>query len=421
MQYFDSEYFTYKNNKLFCEEISLTEIAEKIGTPTYIYSKKFFTDKYDEFSEAFKSIPHKIFYASKANFNISVINLFYKLGAGIDVNSAGEFYRALKAGVSPEDMLLTGVGKTDDEIKLGLKNNVKLIKAESLEEIYVIDKIAKELNKVAPLAIRVNPNVDPETHPYISTGLAENKFGIDETIALDVFRKAAKLENINLVGIDMHIGSQITTVQPFVDAITKLVNLEQELRSDGIKLEHIDIGGGIGIRYKDEKPFTPKEFAKAIIPILKQTSCEIFFEPGRFLTANGGCLLSKVLYTKTNLDKNFIVVDTAMTDMLRPSIYKAYHHIQPVERTNNNDITADIVGPVCESGDFLGKKRIITKPQRNDLIAIMSGGAYGMVMASNYNARRRPAEVLVDGSKFEIIRERETLKQLILNEKINRL
>ena len=419
MQYFNSDYFTYKNNKLFCEEVALTEIAEKTGTPTYIYSKRFFTDRYNEFNNAFKSIPHKIFYASKANFNISVINLFHKLGAGIDVNSAGEFYRAMKAGVPPNDMLLTGVGKTDEEIKLGLENNVKLIKAESLEEIYVINEIAKELNKTAPLAIRVNPNVDPETHPYISTGLAENKFGIDETIALDVFRKASELTNINLVGIDMHIGSQITTIQPFVDAVTKLVDFERKLYSEKIKLEHIDIGGGIGIRYKDENPFTPKELADAIIPILEQTDCEIFFEPGRFLTANGGCLLSKVLYTKHNLDKNFIVVDAAMTDMLRPSIYKAYHHIQPVVKTNNNDITADIVGPVCESGDFLGKERLITKPKRDDLIAVMSAGAYGMVMASNYNGRRRPAEVLVDGSKFEIIRKRETLEQLIINEITN--
>ncbi|MCP5061051.1 MAG: diaminopimelate decarboxylase [Ignavibacteriae bacterium] len=416
MDYFKSEYFTYKNDKLFCENVSLENIAEEVDTPVYVYSKKFFLDKYLEFQDAFKSIKHKIFYASKANFNINVTKLFHDFGAGVDVNSAGEFYKALKAGVAPENMLLTGVGKTDEEIKLGLENNVKLIKAESLEEIFVINKIAKELGKVAPLAIRVNPNVDPVTHPYISTGLAENKFGIDETVALEIFREVSKLSNIKLVGIDMHIGSQITTVQPYVEAITKLVDIEQALKQEGIELEHIDVGGGVGVYYKDEKPFTPKEFADAILPVLERTDCEIFFEPGRFLTANGGCLVSKVLYTKSNLDKNFLVVDASMTDLLRPSIYKAYHHIQPIEKTNNNDITADIVGPVCESGDFLGKNRTMTECRRDDLIAVMSSGAYGMVMSSNYNARRRPAEVLVDGDKFFVIRERETFEQLFQNE-----
>ncbi|MEE9432013.1 MAG: diaminopimelate decarboxylase [Melioribacteraceae bacterium] len=416
MDYFKSEYFTYKNDKLFCENVSLESIAEEVDTPVYVYSKKFFVDRYLEFQDAFKSIKHKIFYASKANFNISVTKLFYSLGAGVDVNSAGEFYKALKAGVSPEAMLLTGVGKTDEEIKLGLENNVKLIKAESLEEIYVIDKIAKELNKITPLAIRVNPNVDPVTHPYISTGLAENKFGIDETVALEIFREASKLSNINLVGIDMHIGSQITTVQPYVEAITKLVNIEQTLLKEGIKLEHIDVGGGVGVYYKDESPFSPKEFADAILPVLERTDCEIFFEPGRFLTANGGCLISKVLYTKSNLDKNFLVVDASMTDLLRPSIYKAYHHIQPIEKTNNKNIIVDVVGPVCESGDFLGKNRTITECKRDDLIAVMSAGAYGMVMSSNYNARRRPVEVLVDGNKYKVIRERETFEQLMQSE-----
>ena len=416
MNFFYSEYFTYKNNELYCEDIPLSEIAKDVSTPVYVYSKKFFTDRYFEFENAFKSVKHKIFYASKANYNIQVIKHFHNLGAGIDVNSEGEFLRAIKAGVPPEDMLLTGVGKTDEEIKLGIENNVKLIKAESLEEIYVINNIAKSLKKTAPLAIRVNPNVDPETHPYISTGLAENKFGIDETLAFEIFKTASKLSNVKLTGIDMHIGSQITTVQPFVDALEKIVNLTLELKDSGIKLEHIDIGGGIGVRYENEKTFTPKNLADAIIPILEKTDCEVYFEPGRFLTANGGCLVTKVLYTKTNLDKNFIVVDAAMTDLLRPSIYKAYHHIQPVKKIHNEDITADIVGPVCESGDFLGKNRIITKPQRDDLIAIMSAGAYGMVMSSNYNGRRRPAEVLVDENKFKVIRKRETYNQLTINE-----
>jgi len=418
MDYFKSDYFTYKNGNLYCENVDLEIIAKEVDTPVYVYSKKFFVDRFLEFQNAFKSIKHKIFYASKANFNISITRLFYNLGAGVDVNSEGEFYKAIKASVPPNEMLLTGVGKTQEEIKLGIENNVKLIKAESFEEIYLINQIAKEFDKIAPIAIRVNPNVDPITHPYISTGLAENKFGIDETAAIEIFHEASKLSNVNVLGIDMHIGSQITKVEPYVEAINKLIDIEQELKGKGIELEHIDIGGGMGINYKDEKPFTPKDFADAIIPILERTDCEIFFEPGRSLTANGGCLISKVLYTKSNLDKNFIVIDTAMNDLLRPSIYNAYHHIQPMVKSDNKDITADIVGPVCESGDFLGKDRIITECKRDDLISIMSAGAYGIVMSSNYNARRRSAEVLVDGDSFQLIRERETFDQLLQNEKL---
>jgi diaminopimelate decarboxylase len=416
MELFDSNYFTYNNSKLFCENVNLELIAKEVGTPTYIYSKKFFVDHYEEFQGAFKEINHRIFYASKANYNINVIRLFNDLGAGIDVNSAGEFYRAVKAGVSTDNMIFSGVGKTIDEIKLAIENNLLLIKAESIDEIELIDKVAKELGKVAPIAIRVNPNVDPVTHPYISTGLAENKFGVDETLALEIFTNAAKLRNIKLLGIDMHIGSQITKVQPYVEAVSKLIVLVNQLKDRGIELTHIDIGGGMGIKYADEKTFTPKDFADNIIPLLKNVDCEIFFEPGRSLTANGGCLVSEVLYVKNNLDKNFLVVDAAMTDLLRPSIYKAYHHIQPADVSNDEEIIADIVGPVCESGDFLGKERKIKKCESGDLIAVMSAGAYGIVMASNYNARRRPAEVLVDGNNYSIIRKRETYEQLMQTE-----
>jgi diaminopimelate decarboxylase len=416
MELFESNYFTYNNSKLFCENVNLEDIAKEVGTPTYIYSKKFFVDHYEEFQNAFKEINHRIFYASKANYNINVIRLFNDLGAGIDVNSAGEFYRAVKAGVSTDNMIFSGVGKTVDEIKLAIENNLLLIKAESIDEIELINKIAKEMGKVAPIAIRVNPNVDPVTHPYISTGLAENKFGVDETLALEIFTNAAKFENIKLLGIDMHIGSQITKVQPYVEAVSKLIELVNQLKSRGIELTHIDIGGGMGIKYADEKTFSPKDFANELIPLLKNVDCEIFFEPGRSLTANGGCLLSEVLYVKNNLDKNFLVVDAAMTDLLRPSIYKAYHHIQPVDVSNNEEFIADIVGPVCESGDFLGKERKIKKCTSGDLIAVMSAGAYGIVMASNYNARRRPVEVLVDGSSYSIIRKRETYEQIMQTE-----
>lgn len=416
MQLFDSEYFTYKENKLFCENVSLEKIAQEVATPVFVYSKKFLIDRYKELNNAFENIPHKIYYACKANYNINIIKLFNDLGAGIDVNSAGEFYRSLKAGVNPKNLIFSGVGKTKDEIELVLENELKLIKAESYGEIELINNIAKKLGKIAPIAIRVNPNVDPATHPYISTGLAENKFGIDETTAIEIFTKAAKLGNIQLLGIDMHIGSQITKIEPYIEAAEKLVKLVEELKAKGISLTHIDLGGGMGIKYLDEKPFTAKEYADAVIPILKKTDCEIFIEPGRYLTANSGCLLSEVLYVKNNLDKNFIIADAAMTELLRPSIYKAYHHIQPVNISINEEFTADIVGPVCESGDFLGKHRKIKKVKPNDLLAVMSAGAYGMVMASNYNARLKPAEVLVDNEKFYIIRKRETLEQLVQNE-----
>ncbi|MBK7105317.1 MAG: diaminopimelate decarboxylase [Ignavibacteriae bacterium] len=416
MNYFDSKYFTYKNNKLFCENVSLENIAIEMGTPTFVYSKKFFVDHFIEFENAFKSLNHKIFYASKANFNINVIKLFNQLGAGIDVNSAGEFYRAQKAGVSPKNMIMSGVGKTDEEVQLALENEILLLKAESIQEINRINEIAKSLDKIAPLAIRVNPNVDSATHPYISTGLAENKFGIDETLAKQIFINANKLSNVNLLGIDMHIGSQVTTIQPFVEAVRKLINLVDELKSEGIVIKHIDVGGGLGVKYNDEKTFTIEEFASAILPILKKSDCEIFFEPGRAFTANGGVLLSKVLYTKNNLGKNFIVADAAMTDLLRPSLYKAYHHIQPLEIKNKKEIVADIVGPVCESGDFFAKNRNISNCEKNDFIAIMSAGAYGMVMSSNYNGRRRAAEVLVDNDKYFEIRKRETFKQLMQND-----
>ena len=314
-------------------------------------------------------------------------------------------------------MIFSGVGKTVEEIKLGIEKEVIMLKAESVEEIYVINEIAKSLGKIAPVAIRVNPDVDAETHPYISTGLAENKFGVGTEDALSIFREFKNLSNIKFTGIDMHIGSQITKVTPYVSAVEKLAELFFQLKSEGLQLEHFDMGGGIGVVYKDENPFPIKDLANAVIPILQKLDCEVFFEPGRFLTANGGVLLTKILYTKKNHGKNFIVVDGAMTDLLRPSIYGAYHHIQPVDKNEGaKEITTDIVGPVCESGDFLAKKRDFVECKRNDHLAVMSGGAYGMAMASNYNGRRRPAEILIDGDKISVVRSRETFDYLLFDE-----
>lgn len=417
MHYFDSPVFTYKNSKLFCEDVAIEKIKQAAGTPAYIYSKKYFTKKYKLFAKAFEEIPNTIFYACKSNFNISVIKSFVDMGSGVDVNSEGELYRALKAGADPQKIILTGVGKTHDEIKLGIEKDLLMIKAESEEEVYLINEIASSLKRTASVAIRVNPDVNPGTHPYISTGLSENKFGVDRKTALKIFGRHKEFSNIKFTGVDMHIGSQITGVDPFVEAVEKLSEVFFEAKSFGIDLKHFDVGGGIGVLYRNEKPFPIKAYADALIPKLKKLNCEILFEPGRYLTANGGILLTEVLHTKKTEVKDFVVVDAAMNDLLRPSFYQSYHHIQPAEiKQGEKEITADIVGPVCESGDFLAKNRTMPDCKKGDLLAVMSAGAYGMAMASNYNARRRPAEVMVDGDNFYVIRSRETFDHLIFDE-----
>lgn len=419
MNFFNSEYFTYKNDKLFCENVPINTIVSETGTPVYVYCKKFFIDRYKEFTEAFKSIDHKIFFSAKSNYNINVIRIFSDCGSGVDVNSAGELYRAVRSGVDPKNIIQTGVGKTEEEIEAGISCGVNLIKAESLDEIYLIDKIAGKLNKKIETAFRINPDVDAKTHPYISTGLSENKFGISSKDAVKNYEAASNLKNISLTGIDMHIGSLVSAASPYLDAVEKLTEIFFELKSKGIDLKHFDIGGGMGVAYNDEKPLDIKEFARLLIPEFKKLNCDIWFEPGRFLTANGGVLISKVLYTKKNGNKNFIIADAAMNDLLRPSIYNAYHHIQPEEKKNlRKDIAADIVGPVCESGDFLAKDRNITEMKAGEFLAVMSTGAYGMTMSSNYNARRRAPEVIVDGDNFFIVRGREDFEHLLFDEKI---
>jgi len=417
MNYFESEYIKYRSNKLYCEDVPLIEIADALGTPTYVYSKNFFIDRYKEFENAFSGLEHQVFFACKSNFNLSVIKTFLNAGSGVDVNSEGELLRALSAGANPKKIIMSGVGKTQNEIKLALEKELLMIKAESEEEIILINKIAGELNTTARVAIRVNPDVDAKTHPYISTGLAKNKFGVDSETALRLYKMENELKNIKFTGIDMHIGSQITKVDPFIEAAGKLVELFFRVKSEGINLEHVDLGGGIGVAYNNEKTFSVQDYADAITPTLQKLKCKVFFEPGRYLTANGGILIAEVLYTKKNNDKNFIITDGAMNDLLRPSIYGAYHHIQPLTLIKDKkDITADVVGPVCESGDFLAKNIQISECKRGEYIAVLSAGAYGMVMSSNYNMRRRPAEVLVDKASYKIIRRRETFEQLLLDE-----
>ena len=419
MQYLENEHIRYKNNQLYVEEINVNELAKEFETPLYIYSKNYFINQYRLFENAFKNINYKIFYAMKANFNLSVINTFVKLGSGVDANSEGELYRALKTGIDPSNVILTSVGKTKNEIKLGLENNVLMIKAESEEEIELINKIAGQMNKVARVAIRVNPDVDAKTHPYISTGLSSNKFGVDSKTALSIYKRRKDFSHIQFTGIDMHIGSQISSIDPFVEAVEKLSELYFEIEKDGLKLKHFDVGGGMGVSYNTGNAFSINEFAERTIPLFKKLNCEIIFEPGRFLTANGGILVSEVLYNKRNGDKNFIVVDAAMNDLLRPSIYQAYHHIQPIQKFNDrNEIIVDVVGPICESGDYLARDREITQSKPGEFLAVMSTGAYGMVMSFNYNGRRRAPEVLVDGNRYDVIRSREKFDHLIWDEKI---
>jgi diaminopimelate decarboxylase len=419
MKFFDSDAFKYKDNELHCEGLRLADIADQTGTPVYVYSKRYFVDRYWEFFNAFKGINYKIFFSAKSNFNLNVIKILSQCGSGVDINSAGELMRALKAGVNPQNIIQSGVGKTEEEILEGIRQGVKLIKAESFEEILLIDKIAGSINKKVETAFRVNPDVDSNTHPYISTGLLENKFGIESSDAVKFYQEASRLKNIILTGIDMHIGSLVSSASPYLEAVDKLSEIFMQLKAEGINLKHFDIGGGMGINYNDEDPLDIREFAELLIPKFKLLNCEIWFEPGRYLTANGGALVTKVLYSKQSGNKNFIIVDSGMNDLIRPSIYGAYHHIQPLVKNDSaKELTADIVGPVCESGDFLAKGRKINEVKTGDYLAIMSAGAYGMTMSSNYNARRRPPEVIVDKDKFYITRGRESFEHLLFDEKI---
>jgi diaminopimelate decarboxylase len=419
MKILNSDAFGYKNNNLHCEEIRLVDIAKRTGTPVYVYSKRYFIDRYLQFSEAFKEINCKIFFSAKANFNINVIKIFSQCGSGVDINSAGELFRALKAGVNPQNIIQTGVGKTEEEIQAGIRHGVKLIKAESFDEILLIDKIAGSVNKKVETAFRVNPDVDSKTHPYISTGLLENKFGIASSDTVKYYEEASKLKNITMTGIGMHIGSLVSSASPYLEAVDKLSEIFMQVKSKGINLKHFDIGGGMGINYNDEVPLDIRNFAELLIPKFKMLNCEIWFEPGRYLTANGGVLLTKILYSKKNGSKNFIIVDSGMNDLIRPSIYGAYHHIQPLVKNDSaQELKADIVGPVCESGDFLAKGRKINEIRAGEYLAIMSAGAYGMTMSSNYNARRRPPEVIVDKGKFYVTRGRESFEHLLFDERI---
>lgn len=412
------DYFEYKGGELFAEDIAVSTITSKHGTPTYIYSRATLERHWRAFDDAFKGMPHCVCYAVKANSNLAVLNVLARLGSGFDIVSAGELARVLAAGGKAERTVFSGVGKTVAEINYALEKGVRCFNVESIAELERINAIAGERGVRAPISIRVNPDVDAQTHPYISTGLKENKFGIAIEHAQAVYQKAAQLPHLKIIGIDCHIGSQLTTVTPFVDALKRVLMLIDKLAIQGIKLTHLDVGGGLGITYQDETPPSPTEYAKALRELLVGRDLEILLEPGRAIAGNAGILVTKVEYIKPTDDKRFAIVDAAMNDLLRPALYQSWQRIQAV--TIDETIEAqdyDIVGPICETGDFLGKDRLLAIKQ-GDLLAIRSAGAYGFTMSSNYNSRPRVVEIMVDGDQMHVIRERETIESLYAGEQV---
>jgi diaminopimelate decarboxylase len=417
-------FFNYKKNELFAEDVPLKKLAEKYGTPLYVYSHATLLrhfKAYDEALDEYPYIPHIICFAVKANSNLSILKTLGQYGGGADIVSGGELFKALKAGIPSKKIVYAGVGKTDKEIKFALASRILMFNVESESELKRIDQIAGQMKIKAPIALRVNPDVDPETHPYISTGLKKNKFGIPIEEALEHYKTALTLNNVSVIGVHKHIGSQITKISPFVDALKRVIILIDKLALNGIKIKYLDIGGGLGIPYSNEKPPLPKDLAKKLLPLLKGKNLTLIIEPGRSIIGNAGVLLTKVLYLKQGFEKEFIVVDAGMNDLIRPSLYNAYHQILPVVKTKRTMTFVDVVGPICETGDFLGKDRELQRVSEGEYLAVMSAGAYGFSMSSNYNSRPRPAEVMVKGNKHYLIRERETYHTLIAEEKISKL
>jgi diaminopimelate decarboxylase len=411
-------FFEYKNHQLQCEKIPIQQIAEKVGTPFYLYSYHTLVRHFTVFDEAFKGIPHLICYSAKANSNLALLRLFVILGGGVDVVSGGELYRALKSGAAPEKIVFSGVGKKEDEIEYALKTGILMFNVESSQELQVINEVAGRIGKKATIAIRVNPDIDPKTHPYISTGLKQNKFGIDILRAPMAYDLASQLPNLKIVGIDCHIGSQLVAVEPIIEALKRLKQLVENLRKERMGIQYLDLGGGLGITYEDEEPPHPVEYASTILEEIRGFGCTLILEPGRVIVGNAGVLVSRVLYTKENEEKRFVIVDAGMNDLVRPSYYGSYHQILPVKEENREEIVADVVGPICESSDFLAKGRKIPNFHAGELIAIMSAGAYGFSMSTNYNSRPRIAEVLVRDDQMFVIRRREVYEDLTRGEEI---
>jgi diaminopimelate decarboxylase len=411
--------FYYQSGQLNAESVPVADIAAQFGTPLYLYSRSALEQHWKAFDDAFSNYPHLVCYAVKANSNLAVLNVLAKLGSGFDIVSAGELARVIAAGGKAEKTVFSGVGKTDQEIRYALQSNIRCFNVESIAELDRINTVAADLGVQAPVSLRVNPDVDAQTHPYISTGLKENKFGIDIELALDVYQQATAMSNLNVVGVDCHIGSQLTSVSPFVDALKRVLLLIDNLAEVGIQLSHLDIGGGLGITYQDEVPPTPAEYAQAMSSLLEGRDLEILLEPGRAIAGNAGILVTNVEFIKPTEGKNFAIVDAAMNDLLRPALYQSWQDIQPVSTSDAKveSDTYDIVGPICETGDFLGKDRQLSI-QPGDLLAIFSSGAYGFTMSSNYNSRPRAAEVMVDGDNIHLVRARETIESLYAGEQV---
>ncbi len=412
------DHFTYRGRELVCESVSLRALADAVGTPTYVYSKAALLQTYTAYDRALGDLPHLIGYSLKANSTLGVIAALAQAGAGADIVSGGELFRAVRAGVPPRRIIFSGVGKTRDEMRDALKADILMFNVESLSEVRALDEVARALGARAPVALRVNPDVDPQTHPYIATGLKTSKFGIPIAQALTAYEEAARLPGLEVVGVDMHIGSQLTKSAPVADAVARLVVLVRALRERGIRIRLLDIGGGLGIQYGDETPPPPGDYARAVAPLVRELDVTLILEPGRSIVGNAGVLLTRVLYRKETADKRFVVVDAAMNDLIRPALYGAYHDIRHVDegRTRGALETVDVVGPICESGDFLAKDRELPRPEEGDLLAVMSAGAYAAAMASNYNTRPRGAEALVEGNRYTIVRRRETLEDLVAGE-----
>ncbi|MFH0917629.1 MAG: diaminopimelate decarboxylase [Candidatus Omnitrophota bacterium] len=407
--------FKYKKNKLYCENLKVEDLAKKFGTPLYVYSYHTLIDHYLKLKSAFCQINPLICYSVKANSNLSILKSLIAKGAGLDIVSGGELFRAAKAACPAQRIVYASVGKTDQEISAAIKRGILFFNVESLAELKNINRIAKYLNKITRVAIRINPDVEAKTHKYISTGKITNKFGIDLDSAYKILLLRAKFSNLNICGLHIHIGSQITQSAPFVEAIKKVSNFIQRLKVKGIALEYLNIGGGLGIIYDQESPQTAEIYANEIIPLLKKTGLKIIMEPGRFIVGNAGILVVKVLYIKQTPKKKFIIVDGGMNDLIRPALYSAFHNVWPLVKNAKTE-KADLVGPICESGDFLAKERLMAKVKEGDYLAVMSAGAYGFSMSSNYNSRRRAVEVLVAKAKAVVIRKRESLQDLVRNE-----
>ena len=408
------DHFGYRQDRLYAEEVPLSVIAERVGTPCYVYSRATLERHYRVFDEAFGDWPHHICFAVKANGNLAVLQVLERLGAGFDIVSGGELARVLAAAGRASDVVFSGVGKSSDEIAKALTAGVRILSIESGEELERVNAVALSLGSKAPIGIRINPDVDPNTHPYIATGLRENKFGVPAADAPALYRKANAMAGIEVAGIGCHIGSQLTEIAPFCDAVERVLDVVDTLAQDDIVLSHLDLGGGVGIRYSDETPPDPKDYVQAILAILKRRNCDlaVTLEPGRAIAGNAGVLLSSVEYIKSGPEKDFVIVDAAMNDLLRPALYQAWHEVVRADRRPDREmLTCDVVGPVCETGDFIARDRQLAVAP-GDLVAVRSVGAYGFVMASNYNTRPRPAEVLVDGDQLHVVREREQTADL---------